>query len=161
MPADPVPPAAADGPGPPPPANAAFLLMALGRRVRTQVENRLRASGLTYRHLSALGHLAGQPDVSYSELARRAGVTAQSMQATVIHLEQLGAVERTTEPGRGRPSRLRVTDGGRSLLRAGSAVVADAEEDLLAGLDPDRRRRLTADLSVLFRNSLGEAPGSR
>ncbi len=73
----------------------------------------------------------------------------------------LGAVERTTEPGRGRPSRLRVTDEGRSLLRAGSAVVADAEEDLLAGLDPDRRRRLTADLSVLFRNSLGGAPGSR
>lgn len=146
---------------PPPPANAAFLLMALGRRVRTQVEDRLRASGLTYRHLSALGHLAGQPDLSYSELARRAGVTAQSMQATVSHLEQLGAVERTTEPGRGRPSRLRVTDEGRRLVQAGMAVVADAEEDLLAGLGPDRRRRLTADLSELFRSSPGGSPGPR
>jgi len=39
----------------------AFLLMALGRRVRSQVEETLRGSGLTLRHVSALGHLASQP----------------------------------------------------------------------------------------------------
>lgn len=163
MPADPLPPA--DDPHVPPPANAAFLVMALGRRVRRQVEARLRASRLTPRHLPALGHLAGRPDLSYSDLARRAGVTAQSMQATVTHLEQLGAVERTTRPGRGRPSQLRVTDEGRRLLRAGTVAMADAEEELLGALDVEQRRRFTADLSVLFRASIDrpppDGPGSR
>jgi DNA-binding MarR family transcriptional regulator len=142
----------------PPPANAAFLIMAVGRRTRERVDTGLRALGLTYRHFSALGHLARQPGLSYSELGRRAGVTAQSMQATVNRLERDGAVERVTDPGRGRTSRLRVTPRGHQLLRAGAAVVTEAEAELLAVLEPEQRRAFTDALFTVFRAGLGPGP---
>ncbi|MCS7476925.1 MarR family winged helix-turn-helix transcriptional regulator [Umezawaea endophytica] len=119
-----------------PPLSAAFLAMALGRRVRERVEDRLREHGIALRHLSALGHLHRRPGISYSELARRAGVTPQSMQDTLRRLEQLGAVERTTEPGRGRTAMLRVTDEGHRLRLAGRAVI-DETDAAITGAGPD------------------------
>jgi DNA-binding MarR family transcriptional regulator len=68
----------------------AVLLLALGRIVREEVERALDVQGLSLRHLSALGHLSREPGLSCSALGRRAGVTAQSMQATVRQLEQAG-----------------------------------------------------------------------
>ena len=107
---------------PPPPISAAFLVMALGRRLRDVAERRLRTQGIAIRHLSALGHLSRDPGVSYSELARRAGLTPQSMQATLRSLEDMGAVHRDTDAGRGRTARLFVTDTGRDLMTAGGSV---------------------------------------
>lgn len=46
----------------------AFMLMAVGRRLRGQIERELRARQLSLRHLSALAHLSRQPGLSYSEL---------------------------------------------------------------------------------------------
>ncbi len=126
------------GSGRRPPLSAAFLLMALGRRVTEYVEGRLREDGITLRHLSALGHLHRQPGISYSELARRAGVTPQSMQDTLRLLESLGAVARETEPGRGRTATLRVTDEGHRLRVAGQAVITEADA-LIAAAVPDGR----------------------
>jgi DNA-binding MarR family transcriptional regulator len=114
--------------------NPAILIMTLGRQLRTEVERDLVASGLTLRHLSALGHLGREPGLSYSELARRAGVTAQSMQATLQQLEALGAVERRTPPGRGRTAELHLTDTGRRLRTAGLETIDAANRQLLAAL---------------------------
>jgi DNA-binding MarR family transcriptional regulator len=129
----------------PPPISPTLLLMMLGRRLREQAEAELRDQGLSMRHFSALGHLAHQPGLSYSELARRDGITAQSMQSTLRQLQDLGAVELLTEPGRGRTADLQVTDAGQELLERGRAVLRAADQrlvdavggddtDLLAGL---------------------------
>lgn len=107
---------------PPPPISASFLVMALGRRLRDVAGEKLRAEGIALRHLSALGHLSRDPGLSYSELARRAGVTPQSMQATLRGLEAMGAVHRNTDAGRGRTAQLFVTDAGRDLLTVGRSV---------------------------------------
>jgi DNA-binding MarR family transcriptional regulator len=123
----------------PPPVSPAFLIMSLGRRLREDVEHALARHGIALRHLSALGHLAREPGLSYSELARRAGITAQSMQATLRHLEDLGAVERRTAPGRGRSAELHVTDRGAALRASGQQVITAADETLLAGLPADER----------------------
>ncbi|MEH3153871.1 MAG: MarR family transcriptional regulator [Gordonia paraffinivorans] len=117
---------------PPPAVSASFLVMALGRRLRDVAEERLQAEGIALRHLSALGHLSRDPGLSYSELARRAGLTPQSMQATLRTLEELGAVHRDTDAGRGRTARLYVTDTGRELVRAGRSVY-DELDGLLRG----------------------------
>jgi DNA-binding MarR family transcriptional regulator len=123
-------PAGNDLPAPSP----AILIMMLGRQLRTEIERDLATSGLTLRHLSALGHLGREPGLSYSELARRAGVTAQSMQATLQQLETLGAVERRTLPGRGRTAELHLTDTGRRLRTIGLETVAATDRQLLAAL---------------------------
>ena len=96
--------------GPPDvPISPALLLIMLGRGARRDIDNALETHGLSLRHFSALGHLSHQPGLSYSELGRRAGVTAQSMLATLRQLEDLGAVERITLPGRGRTAELHIT----------------------------------------------------
>jgi DNA-binding MarR family transcriptional regulator len=117
-----------------PALDPAILIMTLGRRLRAEVERDLAASGLTLRHLSALGHLGREPGLSYSELARRAGVATQSMQATLQQLETLGAVERRTPPGRGRTAELHLTDTGRRLRATGRDTLAAANRQLLAAL---------------------------
>ena len=141
-----------------PPISAAFLVMALGRRVKDHVENRLSENGIALRHLSALGHLHRTPDVSYSELARRAGVTPQSMQDTLRLLENLGAVVRTTEPGRGRTAMLRVTDEGHRLRLLGQAVFDEADAVITAAVPSGGDLLAPALLAALERFPLG--PGS-
>jgi DNA-binding MarR family transcriptional regulator len=123
-------------------ASPALLLMMLGRRLREEAEHELRARGLSMRHFSALGHLAHQPGMSYSELARRDGITTQSMQSTLRQLEELGAVERLTEPGRGRTADLQVTDHGQALLEQGREVLRAADQRLLDALGNENAKHL-------------------
>jgi DNA-binding MarR family transcriptional regulator len=144
----------------PPALNAAFLVIALGRMIRDDVDGHLREHALSMRHLSALGHLSGQPGLSYSELARRAGITPQSMQATLQQLEGLHAVERRTVAGRGRTARLHVTDTGTELLRQGQRVIEAAEEQLIADLPAEQRPAFTAMLATVFTSALRRRSGS-
>ncbi|MCE3554674.1 MarR family transcriptional regulator [Pseudonocardia sp. RS11V-5] len=148
----PVPPPA----GPPAgPGALAVLLATLGRRVRDEIDTALRAEQLTMRHLAALGHLTRRPGLSYSELGRRTGVTAQSMQSTLRRLEERGAVERRTEPGRGRVAELHVTPDGRRLLSRAEKAVGDVERVMLASL-PRPERALLARTLVGMLGRLGE-----
>jgi DNA-binding MarR family transcriptional regulator len=137
----------------PPPASPAFLIMALGRRLRAEVEEALAPHRISLRHLSALGHLAREPGLSYSELARRAGITVQSMQATLRHLEDLGAVERRTAPGRGYSAELHLTDHGAALRAAGQQTITAADERLLATVPADQRAVLGRLLLHVFRTA--------
>ncbi|TCM38163.1 MarR family winged helix-turn-helix transcriptional regulator [Kribbella sp. VKM Ac-2568] len=123
----------------------ALLLMMLGRQVREKTDAELRNRGLSLRHLSALGHLAHQPGLSYSELARRDGITAQSMQSTLLQLQEIGAVERLTAPGRGRTADLQVTPSGQVLLDHGRAVLKAADQRLLDAIGNEN-----ADLIAQF-----------
>jgi len=112
----------------------AVLIMALGRTVRDRTDKQLHERGLSLRHLSALGHLSSSPGMSYSELARRAGVAVQSMQATLAQLEKAGFVERRTKAGRGRAAELHVTAAGLEILDNGQCVLDTADDGLLRGI---------------------------
>ncbi|RZT17334.1 DNA-binding MarR family transcriptional regulator [Kribbella sp. VKM Ac-2569] len=117
-----------------PPLSPALLLVMLGGELRARLERDLRAEGLSLRHFSALGHLAHQPGLSYSELARRDGITAQSMQSTLLQLQDMGAVERLTAPGRGRAADLKVTAAGEQLLGRCRVVLSAIDAELTARL---------------------------
>jgi DNA-binding MarR family transcriptional regulator len=142
--------AAPEGPAPSVPISPAFLVIGLGALVRAEVEEGLRAHGLTLRHLSALGHLSREPGLSYSELARRAGVTAQSMQATLQQLERDGAVVRRTPPGRGRTARLEVTVTGTGLIARGHEVMTAADRRILDDVSPEQRTPMSQGLFAAF-----------
>jgi DNA-binding MarR family transcriptional regulator len=131
--------------------------MMLGRRLREQAEADLKAAGLTMRQFSALGHLAHQPGLSYSELARRDRITTQSMQATLLHLEQIGAVERLSAPGRGRTADLQVTETGQALLERGRAVLRAVDRQLIDALGKDQ----TGQLAGFTMQALAGLPGVR
>ncbi|WP_460836242.1 MarR family winged helix-turn-helix transcriptional regulator [Nocardioides marmoraquaticus] len=103
---------------------------------------------LTMRHLGALGHLARDPGLSISDLARRSGVTAQSMHATVQGLTLRGALE-TTDVGRGRPARLTITGEGRRVLDAARDAIARVDAALAAELGPHLSQELRSALAVV------------
>ena len=128
--------------------STAMQIILLGRELQRRLEAELVQFGLTMRHLGALGHLSHRPDLSYSDLARRAGVTTPSMLATVRALEELGAVSRGPS-GQGLPARLEITESGRELLGKVRGLIADLDRDLLASLPEPEREPLNAALRAL------------
>ncbi|WP_198730525.1 MarR family winged helix-turn-helix transcriptional regulator [Mycolicibacterium baixiangningiae] len=114
-----------------------MLLIGAGRLAQRRFEAALAREGLTLRHIGALGHLSRSPELSYSDLARRARITPQSMHATMAQLVALGAV--TTE-ARGRASYPRLTERGRELLAFAAEAAAACDEAL--GVDAEVRSQL-------------------
>ena len=141
---------------------AAMLVIVAGRMLQGRYEAELAESGLTMRHLGALGHLAHQPDLSYSDLARRSRVTSQSMHATVRQLEELGAVRRTLA-GQGHRARLEVTERGQQLLdtarRAAFALDAQLTADIPEADRATFLRVLTTMLGPLPQNLTPDETG--
>ncbi|MFI9722257.1 MarR family winged helix-turn-helix transcriptional regulator [Streptomyces sp. NPDC052396] len=140
-----------------------LMLIGVGRLVREEADRSLEAAGdgHSLRLMSALGHLAHEPGLSYSELGRRAGITAQSMQATVGRLERAGAVSRTSPSGRGRTAVLRVTEHGHRMLDEMRRTLAAVEEPLLAGLSAEERTVLAKALSTVAAQLSPAGPGRR
>jgi DNA-binding MarR family transcriptional regulator len=130
-------------------ATVAMLVIVAGRSVQGRLEAELAPLGLTVRHLGALGHLAHQPELSYSDLARRSRVTSQSMNATVRHLEEVGAVRRTLA-GQGHPARLEVTDRGQELLATARAIGLALDAELTGDLSDAERATLMKALLPLI-----------
>jgi len=122
--------------------STSMLLVLAGRLAQHRLEDELAPHGLTIRHLGAMGHLVRDPGLSFSDLARRARVTAQSMHATIGQLIELGAIETVVAASQGRRAELRVTPQGRSLLRRAAEIAKAVDDDLLAPLDQTLRRQL-------------------
>jgi DNA-binding MarR family transcriptional regulator len=127
---------AGGGPSPAPVGSSLpFVLFGLGRLMERELELRLADQGLSLRTLGVLGHLATLANPSYSDLARRADVTVQTMHTTVRRLIVDGLVAATGTAGQA--ASLTLTDRGRARLRAAAAVLAAYETALIddAGVD--------------------------
>jgi len=126
-----------------------MMLIAAGRLAQRRFETALAEQRLTLRHIGAIGHLAHSPDLSYSDLARRARVTPQSMHATIGQLVELGAV--VIEP-RGRATHLQLTARGRELLAFAADAAAACDDSF--DIDDDVVRNLRIGLEALVRQGL-------
>jgi DNA-binding MarR family transcriptional regulator len=121
-----------------------IALLTFAAMVERRFEPELKARGLSRRKYGILGHIAATPNVSYSELARRSGITVQSAHALIQALIADGLV-RLDEPVAGAAARLTVSDGGRALIDELAVVVEALDAELfsappLAGLDEALRR---------------------
>lgn len=83
---------------------------------------------------AALAHLADDPGISSAELARRAVVTAQTMQGVVVGLETRGLIERNVRAGHGRALSVWPTTQGTVVLRAANKIVHETEDRMTADL---------------------------
>jgi DNA-binding MarR family transcriptional regulator len=99
--------------------------------VERRFEPELKARGLSRRKYGVLGHIAATPNVSYSELARRSGITVQSAHALIQGLIGDGLVE-PDEPVVGAAARLAVSPRGRALLDELADVVEAMDAELFA-----------------------------
>ncbi|MFV8753133.1 MarR family winged helix-turn-helix transcriptional regulator [Nannocystaceae bacterium ST9] len=141
--------------------NVGRLATALASEFQAGVLERLRAGGhaqLRASHNAVLMNvdLAG---TRQSEIAARAGVTRQAIGQLVDDLEQLGYVERTSDPADGRAQRVCFTTRGRALLDEGARVIGELELEWASRLAPGELERVR-DVLVRLVAGLGlELPG--
>ncbi len=106
--------------------------------------------GLQPAHSACIQPLWAEPDgVRLTALARKAGITKQSMSALVDHLEAGGYVERVADPDDARASRVRLTARGRAAGRALHAFGRDLEADLSERVGARRVAELHATLAAI------------
>jgi DNA-binding MarR family transcriptional regulator len=127
------------------------LLVAAERRFNEQLVGALHergfedirpSHGAVFANLDAEGTRA-------TELARRAGMTKQSMGELVDDLERKGYVERRVDPRDGRARIVVPTVRGRKVDRHADQVIESIERDYAESLGPDRLALLTEILDEL------------
>lgn len=107
-------------------------------------------------HGNVMEHLSYQDGLRQTDLATRAGMTAQSMGELVEDLGRLGYVERRADPADGRARRVHLTPRGRRAVRASVGAVLDVEAELLSRLGPAGYGRLRR----LLKQVVGASPRS-
>ncbi|MFE5581165.1 MarR family winged helix-turn-helix transcriptional regulator [Kitasatospora sp. NPDC056531] len=113
------------------------LLLRNARRFQGELARRLDEAGVeptTPAHMTVLAHLRDGDALSIAELARRAGVTRQTMHRAVHRLTDERLL--VTEPGAGFPrsALVRLTDRGVRRREVAARILADLEGELAAQL---------------------------
>jgi DNA-binding MarR family transcriptional regulator len=124
-----------------------FPVQVLGRRVAAVLaEQGFTDYRLTYQPVFQFC----QPEGSrLTELAKRAGITKQSMAEIIDVLEQRGYVERIPDPSDGRALLIRRTQRGWEVNRVARAVVEQVQQEWAQVLGEERFQRLLDTLRQL------------
>jgi DNA-binding MarR family transcriptional regulator len=125
------------------------LLRYAWQAVRTRLLQGLVAAGfseLQAPHLAVFQH-PGPDGVRPSVLARRAGMSKQAMNQLLGSLEQLGYLERRTDPRDGRARVVRLTARGHQVVAETRAILMDIEHDWAERLGAERFAALKAMLA--------------
>ena len=114
-----------------------FLLKSLHHTLRQAMDEAMRKKGvdLSFAHFAALFVIYGEPGITGAKLARRAMVSAQTMNSALRRLEADGRIERRPHPDSRRADSWTVTDEGLELLEQARTVGAAIFERMLAPLD--------------------------
>ncbi|MFE6664946.1 MarR family winged helix-turn-helix transcriptional regulator [Streptomyces sp. NPDC057697] len=91
---------------------------------------------VTPAHTTVLAHLDHDASLSIAELARRAGVTRQTMHRAVTQLIAEGLLTSTPGPGFPRSTLIRLTDAGRRRRDVALGILRDLEVELGNRLGP-------------------------
>ncbi len=93
------------------------LIADVARHMRTNADQIARARGMTRAQWFILVRVERQPGLSQNELAALAEVTPITVARLVDRLEELGLVERVSDPGDRRIWRLHLTPAASPVLR--------------------------------------------
>jgi DNA-binding MarR family transcriptional regulator len=112
---------------------------------RQRIEAALREQGLelSFAHAMVLKHLAKEPGLSGAQLARRAIVTAQSMNGLLHGLESTGMVVHEPHPENRRTDCWFMTRAGYREMQRGGDIVEGIVARMLASLSKADVARLT------------------
>jgi DNA-binding MarR family transcriptional regulator len=131
-------------------AIAAWTVIRAARELARRLATELDPLDLTPVEFGVLVQLAAADGLSQADLARAVGVRPQSVTPLVTGLGERGLLDRGTERGRGRLSRIRLTPAGRALLARVYPVVRASNRWF--GDDAD-----TSALVTTLRPLLGDA----
>ena len=111
----------------------------------------LARHGLSMWGYIALSQVVRAPAATQLELAQAIRYDKTRLIALLDELEHDGLVTRRPDPADRRARTIEITTEGRRRHAAAQAAIREMEDDLLAGLDDDRRAALLDALAVLSR----------
>jgi DNA-binding MarR family transcriptional regulator len=127
-----------------------FLLGRAHLAHRAVAERALAPLGLGVKEFGALAVLVEEGPLSQQRLGERQGIDRTTMVAVIDDLERNGLVERRRDPDDRRAYSLDATSKGRRVLARANTAVARAENEFLAPLAGEDRRRLKEFLRTLI-----------
>jgi DNA-binding MarR family transcriptional regulator len=112
-----------------------YLVRRLQLLERDIIENVLRPFGLTAAQYTALSLLGRRDGLSSAQLARRVGVTPQSMTDVIKALEDKRLISRREADTNHRVLRITLTNAGRKCVDICEDLIGRAEEELFGSLN--------------------------
>lgn len=113
-----------------------YLAWQLSQNIAGKLERELRALDLTLAQYNALLHTVRTPGLSSADIARRSGLTAQSMGAAVNQLIARGLLRREPHPTSRRSMCLFATDEGHAAGTRADAVAGRITAEATSHLSP-------------------------
>ncbi|MGW7724292.1 MarR family winged helix-turn-helix transcriptional regulator [Streptomyces canus] len=114
-----------------------YLAWQFSQIIAGRLERALRAEDLTLAQHNALQQVLWTPGVSTAEIARRSGITAQSMGAAVSQLVERGLLRREPHPTSRRSMRLFATAEGSATTARATSIARRIERETTAPLSPE------------------------
>ena len=111
-----------------------YLVKRAETAIRNGLESCLQPLAITPAQYVTLSLLSEQEDQSSAELARKAGITPQSMSETIATLVKKGLIVRTENPDHRRILHTRLTGTGTALLKQCDAKVDRLEARIFDGI---------------------------
>lgn len=144
----------------PVPISPTMIMILQARALEKRVEAELAESDLSLRKVGLLGHLRREPGISFSALARRAGIRVQSLQPIIESLLADDYVRAVGGVGQGRAAVIELTERGAKALEHSTAVIAQTDADIFVGEWRELGAALTGLGETLWRErgSAGPAP---
>jgi DNA-binding MarR family transcriptional regulator len=133
------------------------LLNDVARQMSTYANANTQILGVTRAQLIILTRLELQPDVSQSELADVAEVTPMTIARLVDRLEELGLVERSTDPKDRRVRRLQLTPAASPILREIKRLQPKLHSAVTKGIDPPMLEAMALGLNRMKENVSGHS----
>ena len=114
---------------------------------------------ITARQFAVLMAIARMDGASQVDVVKLTGIDRSTLADMVGRMLNKGLIQRQRSKVDGRAYCLSLTDAGRTALDRSTPAAAQADDQLLAALDPDRRRELLAALTRILQaiSSEGEA----
>lgn len=112
-----------------------FLLSQLGFHVAGEFGRRLEPLGIRPRQFGMLTYLSTGGNVTQQELGERLGIHRNVMVGLIDDLERQGLAERRRHPDDRRAHAVRLTDGGRELLRHADRIADELDTELIEDAD--------------------------
>jgi len=107
-------------------------------------------------HGNVLEQLELEDGLRLTDLAARAGMTAQSMGELVDDLEAKGYLARRPDPSDRRAKRIYLTERGQHNARVAKRIIRDVERDLAQRLGPEQYHLLRRTLEATIAAGTGD-----
>lgn len=135
-----------------PSARILYLIKRAETAARAGLEAFLQDLGVTPGQYTVLSLLAAKKNQSSAEMARKAGVTPQSMSETISGLERKGLILRAENPEHRRILNITLTKEGQALLTKCDGQTDQLEDRLLEGLTDSQLDELRDSLQTIIQN---------